>query len=154
MIDADLKKKIRQGMIVAVLDRAIVVTTGDELIPETSFTKQNIPDPVWDPSDSKAVEQFIAQGRPDKAIERLINFIFDKDEDLHEALIILQGRWHDNTNALEAGTIHHEDWDVVNNKVRVAVLELMEHVVDAFPAEGEGVAFAPAGHTAGIRSLE
>ena len=114
-------------MNVAVLDRAIVVTTGGEVL-EAQFAEQPIPDPTWDPEDSAAVRNFVAHGNTNKAIERMCNFVHDKDEDLHEALLILQGRWNETSNKLEAGSIRFDDWDLMNNQVRESVLGFLEDI--------------------------
>lgn len=122
---------------VATLDRAIQVTATATADEEEPFTTQTVPDPTWDEEDQRATEQALAAGRADKAIERLANFVQDKDEEFHHQLILLQGRWSDNTNQLQEGRIRAEDWDVVNNKVRFAVVQLMKKIQEAFPESGE-----------------
>lgn len=114
-----------KGMNVAVLDRAIRVSTDGSVV-TANFEKQSIPDPVWDATDTQAVHSFIAEGRTDKAIARMCNYVFDKNVELHASLLILQGRWNQNTNKLEEKMIRHEDWDIVNNQVRVSVLGILE----------------------------
>ena len=122
---------------VATLDRAIQVTATASAEEREPFTTQTIPDPTWDKDDQQAAEQALAAGRADKAIERLANFVQDKDQEFHLQLILLQGRWNDNTNQLQEGRIRAEDWDVVNNKVRFAVIQLMKKIQEAFPESGD-----------------
>ncbi|MFK7969452.1 MAG: hypothetical protein AB8F95_03745 [Bacteroidia bacterium] len=115
-----------KGMNVAVLDRAILVTTDGSTVLSSSFKKQPIPDPVWDPEDEKAVRSFVAEGQLNKAIARINNYIADKDEDTLGMLLVLQNRWNTNTNKLEENRIRHEDWDVVNSQVSHSVLAVLE----------------------------
>ncbi len=116
---------------VAVLDRAIQVTTTGVAVDPDSFEEQPIPDPTWDEADEQAVHQALSLGRVDRAIERIINFVQDKDLEFRDTLLLLQFRWNDNSNQLAEQMITTSDWDKVNNQVRksitVLLVELREH---------------------------
>ena len=116
---------------VAVLDRAIQVTTTGEAVAE-EFTEQTIPDHSWDEADEQAVHQALLLGRVDRAIERIINFVQDKDNDFRDTLLLLQFRWNDNSNQLERQLITTSDWDKVNNQVRLAITKLLQQLRDQF----------------------
>ncbi len=121
---------------VSSLNRAILVTTTGDM--ETaSFVEQPIPDPTWDEGDEIAVNDHLNASRADKAIERLANFLQDKDTELYDKLIMLQWRWNDNTNQLNSNRISAKDWDLVNSKVRFALLGVLKVVREAFPLGDE-----------------
>lgn len=113
---------------VAVLDRAIKVTTTDEALNPVAFEEQPIPDPTWDEADDQAVYQALTIGRVDRAIERIINFVQDKDVQVRDTLILLQFRWNDNSNHLQQGIITTADWDTINNQVRRAIGGLLKEL--------------------------
>lgn len=121
---------------VAVLDRAIQVSTTDVPAAEIAFAEQPVPDPDWDDADDAAVLLALSQARLDLAIERITNFVQDKDREFQNTLVLLQGRWQDNTNQLQAGRIAAADWDIVNNKVRYAITDLVKQLRIAFPSQG------------------
>ncbi|MEL7428032.1 MAG: hypothetical protein AAFN81_33925 [Bacteroidota bacterium] len=117
---------------VAVLDRAIQVTTTGEAVDLDAFEEQPIPDPSWDDADEEAVHQALRIGRVDRAIERIINFVQDKDSDFHSTLLLLQFRWSDNSNQLQQQLISASDWDVVNNRVRLSITKLLAELRQNF----------------------
>lgn len=113
---------------VAVLDRAIQVTTTGEGVDPDDFEEQPIPDPTWDEADEQAVHQALLLGRVDRAIERIINFVQDKDLEFRDTLMLLQFRWNDNSNQLAERVITTSDWDKVNNQVRKAITVLLSEL--------------------------
>lgn len=117
---------------VAVLDRAIQVNTTDEPSAQVDFQEQPIPDPEWDQEDERAVAHALLHGRVDLAIERIINFVQDKDTDFRDTLLLLQFRWNDNSNQLQNKLISAADWDRVNNQVRYAIIQLLEELKQHF----------------------
>jgi len=117
---------------VAVLDRAIQVNTTDEPSAQVDFQEQPIPDPEWDQEDERAVGHALLHGRVDLAIERIINFVQDKDTDFRDTLLLLQFRWNDNSNQLQNKLISATDWDRVNNQVRYAITQLLEELRQHF----------------------
>ncbi|MEL7250072.1 MAG: hypothetical protein AAFO03_16715 [Bacteroidota bacterium] len=117
---------------VAVLDRAIQVTTTGKAVDLEAFEEQPIPDPSWDDADEEAVHQALRVGRVDRAIERIINFVQDKDSDFHNTLLLLQFRWSDNSNQLQQQLISANDWDVVNNRVRLSITKLLTELRQNF----------------------
>ncbi|WP_367390534.1 hypothetical protein [Lewinella sp. LCG006] len=117
---------------VAVLDRAIQVNTTDEPSVQVDFQEQPIPDPEWDQDDEKAVEHALLHGRVDLAIERIINFVQDKDTDFRDTLLLLQFRWNDNSNQLQNKLISATDWDRVNNQVRYAITQLLAELKEHY----------------------
>jgi hypothetical protein len=124
---------------VAVLDRAIQVNTDDAPTEKVTFSEQTIPDPDWDKEDEEAVTHALLHGRVDLAIERIINFVQDKDTDFRNTLLLLQFRWNDNSNQLQNKLISAADWDRVNNQVRYAITQLLEDLKKHFaPVVGEG----------------
>lgn len=124
---------------VAVLDRAIQVNTDDAPTEKVTFSEQTIPDPDWDKEDEEAVRHALLHGRVDLAIERIINFVQDKDTDFRDTLLLLQFRWNDNSNQLQNKLISAADWDRVNNQVRYAITQLLEELKQHFaPLVGEG----------------
>lgn len=120
---------------VAVLDRAIQVSTDGEVVTVEDFSEQAVPDPDWDPADEKAVEQALSIGRIDIAIERIINFVQDKDSEFRDTLLLLQFRWSDNSNQLMNKLISASDWDKVNNQVRFAITQLLGKLKKHFAPE-------------------
>ena len=119
---------------VAVLDRAILVSTtvtGQD-DPEIIFSEQSVPDPEWNEEDEQMVLVALEKGRIDQAIERIANFVQDKDRDFHTELILLHARWNDNTNQLQEKRISASDWDIVNNKVRFAITQLLGQLKVSF----------------------
>lgn len=119
---------------VAVLDRAILVNTNERdqnnTVPD--FAEQSIPDPEWNNEDENVVLAALEKGRIDQAIERIANFVQDKDRDFHTDLILLHARWNDNTNQLQEKRITAADWDIVNNKVRFAITQLLDQLKVSF----------------------
>jgi hypothetical protein len=117
---------------VAVLDRAIQVNTTDEPSVQVDFQEQPIPDPEWDTEDEQAVAHALLHGRVDLAIERIINFVQDKDTDFRDTLLLLQFRWNDNSNQLQNKLISAADWDRVNNQVRYAITQLLAELKEHY----------------------
>ncbi len=117
---------------VAVLDRSIQVNTKDEPSAQVDFQEQPIPDPEWDHEDEKAVANALLHGRVDLAIERIINFVQDKDTDFRDTLLLLQFRWNDNSNQLQNKLISAADWDRVNNQVRYAITQLLAELKEHY----------------------
>ncbi|RMF04305.1 MAG: hypothetical protein D6772_00760 [Bacteroidetes bacterium] len=111
-----------------VLNRAVeVVTSGSEPV-ELIESIQPIPDNDWDETDELFVNQALQNNQIARAIERLANFVQDKDADLHIALLLQQARWNDNSNKLNLGLIATADWDLVNNQVRYAITQVHEQI--------------------------
>ena len=123
---------------VAVLDRAVIVTTSAQAQQELSFTEQEIPDPSWDEEDEQAVINALELGRTDKALERIANFVQDKDRDFQTEVIMLQSRWNDNANQLAENLVTASDWDVLNNRIRHSIIKLLESLKLSYPIDGEG----------------
>ncbi|WP_020539094.1 hypothetical protein [Lewinella cohaerens] len=120
---------------VAVLDRAIQVNTDDAPTAKVNFSEQPIPDPDWDNEDEEAVRHALLHGRVDLAIERIVNFVQDKDTDFRDTLLLLQFRWNDNSNQLQNKLISAADWDRVNNQVRHAITQLLTELKEHYAPE-------------------
>ncbi|MGH1435312.1 MAG: hypothetical protein ACRBG0_12750 [Lewinella sp.] len=120
---------------VAVLDRAIQVNTDDAPTAKATFSEQPIPDPDWDKEDEEAVRHALLHGRVDLAIERIVNFVQDKDTDFRDTLLLLQFRWNDNSNQLQNKLISAADWDRVNNQVRHAITQLLAELKEHYAPE-------------------
>ena len=117
---------------VAALDRAILVTITGEAIDLDTFEEQPIPHPTWDARDEQVVHQALLIGRIDCALERIINFVQDKDQEFHNTLLLLHFRWSDNSNQLQRKLITASDWDKVNNQVRFAITKLLAELRQHF----------------------
>ncbi|MEZ4985613.1 MAG: hypothetical protein R2795_11360 [Saprospiraceae bacterium] len=113
---------------VAVLNRAIQVVAGTIDTTEVPLVAQPIPDPYWDAADEEAVARAILVNRIDSALERMANFVQDKDAELRKMLLLLQARWSDNTNQLAEKRISAADWDLVNNQIRYAITRLLDEL--------------------------
>ncbi|MCB0639637.1 MAG: hypothetical protein KDC54_23595, partial [Lewinella sp.] len=122
---------------ISVLNRAIEVTATGEVKVDTTFSMQPVPDPVWNIEDEAAVIQSIQLNRLDKAIERLANFLFDKDRDLHNQLILLQGRWSETYDFFIKQLITLNEWQVASQKTRLGLLGLLRDVSEIYAPAGK-----------------
>jgi hypothetical protein len=125
---------------ISVLNRSIEVTTTATPEEETPFALQPVPDPVWDVEDEAAVIQSIQSNRLEKAIERMANFLFDKNEELHHQLILLQGRWNETHDFFLQQLITLNEWQVATQKTRMGLLALLREVSETYPPSGKGKA--------------
>lgn len=113
---------------VAVYNRAIQVHAGEKPLTDEAFDKQPIPDPTWDEADNAVLTQALEQNNIAAAIERLANFLQDKDRELTDELLLLQARWNDNSHALNDGRIATADWDLMNSQIRYAITQIRDKV--------------------------